>query len=105
EGIERRQLDRVAVHEKEVAVEQVAYAPERAAGAEDFRLVREVKPAVEGRREIALDEIGKVMQVDDDLVDAGAEGVLDRVSDERLVAQRHERFRQEAGDRAEPRAE
>src|ERR1043166_6909087 len=103
--LEWRRLNRVAVHEKERVGQKMPHALQRAAGAEDFFFAREVKGAVEGVREIALDEIGKVMEVDDDLVGAGAQIVLDRVRDERLVAQGHERLGQRVRDRAKARAE
>ena len=105
--IERRRLNRVAVDEKELVLifEKMPDAAQRAAGTEDFFFAREVKGAIEIRREVLLDEIGEVVKVHHDLVDTRAQKRLDRVCDQRFVAHGHERFWKRVRDRPEPRAE
>src|SRR6185436_14870957 len=94
-----RELDRVAVDDEEVllAFEQRLDALDPAAGTEDLRLEGEVKLGVVRGQEVLLERLGQMMQVHDEIADPGAEERLRRPSDQRAVADRHERLRHGIG--------
>jgi hypothetical protein len=85
----------------------LAHAPHAAAGAEDLGLVREGEAdlvAVEAA-EKPLHRLREVVEVDDHVVNAGAEECVDGMGDERPVADRHHRLGHDVRDRTKAGAE
>src|SRR5688572_2327914 len=81
-----RRLNRVAVDEKKLllVLEDRSHLADAAAGPEDLLLEREVKldlRAVFGLK-IFLDRFRQVVEVYDDLVNAGTDESLDRIADQ-----------------------